>query len=115
MFNAKTLALVPVAAAALMAALPQAASAAPKCRTGDSITTINNRIYCVSRSQRPKCGSARYMVDYQGNKDMCVVYRRNGSVKKTAATKCGFLGTGAGWQYVRGTDRCLYTPNAFRR
>lgn len=55
------------------------------------------------------------MVDYQGNKDMCVVYRRNGAVKKTAATKCGFLGTGAGWQYVKGTDRCLYTPNAFRR
>ena len=54
------------------------------------------------------------MVDYQGNKDMCVVYRRNGSVKKTAATKCGFLGTGAGWKYIRGTDRCLYTPNAFR-
>lgn len=53
MFNVKTLAFVAVAA--LTAAMPQAASAAPKCRTGDNITTINNRIYCVSRSQRPKC------------------------------------------------------------
>lgn len=106
-------ALFAVAATIVMA--PQAAHAAAKCRTGDAITTIGNRILCVSRNKTPKCGRAKYVVDYQGTKDKCVVYRRNGSVKKVTATKCGFLGTGAGWQFTRGKDKCLYNPNAFRR
>ena len=117
----KLMSLIAASALALVtivtvgAATAPSALAAKKCKSGDRIYTHRNAIYCISRTKRPKCPRARYRVDYRRNKDMCVRYRANGSVKKVFEPKCGFLGTGPGRLMTRGVDKCAYNPSVFHK
>lgn len=112
------LATVAIAATAFLfvaVAGAPAAFAAKKCKSGDQIYTQGNAIYCISRTKTPKCPRAQYRADYRGNRDQCVRYRANGSVKKVFEPKCGFLGAGPGRLMVRGMDKCAYNPSRFHK